>query len=59
MFAGIAAHGMLPLDRALTAGVGLTLGAMCHVRWLADSPRRRAEDYQRAGSVTCNRLAAR
>jgi phytoene dehydrogenase-like protein len=31
LFAGIAAHGMVPLDRALTAGVGLTLGAMCHV----------------------------
>jgi phytoene dehydrogenase-like protein len=31
MFAGIAAHGMMPLDRALTAGIGLTLGAMCHV----------------------------
>jgi len=31
MFGGIAAHSMLPLDRALTAGVGLTLGAMCHV----------------------------
>jgi phytoene dehydrogenase-like protein len=31
LFAGIAAHGMLPLDRLLTAGVGLTLGAMCHV----------------------------
>ena len=31
LFAGIAAHAMLPLDRALTAGVGLTLGAMCHV----------------------------
>src|SRR6185295_12223232 len=31
MFAGIAAHGMLPLDRLLTAGVGLTLGALCHV----------------------------
>jgi phytoene dehydrogenase-like protein len=31
MFAGIAAHSMLPLDRALTAGVGLALGAMCHV----------------------------
>jgi phytoene dehydrogenase-like protein len=30
-FAGIAAHGMLPLDHALTAGFGLTLGAMCHV----------------------------
>jgi phytoene dehydrogenase-like protein len=30
-FAGIAAHSMLPLDRRLTAGVGLTLGAMCHV----------------------------
>jgi phytoene dehydrogenase-like protein len=31
MFAGLAAHGMLPLDRALTAGVGLALGAMCHI----------------------------
>jgi phytoene dehydrogenase-like protein len=31
MFGGIAAHGMLPLDRPLTAGVGLALGAMCHV----------------------------
>jgi phytoene dehydrogenase-like protein len=31
MFAGIAAHGMLPLDRSLTAGIGLALGAMCHV----------------------------
>jgi phytoene dehydrogenase-like protein len=31
LFAGIAAHSILPLDRALTAGVGLTLGAMCHV----------------------------
>jgi phytoene dehydrogenase-like protein len=31
MFAGIAAHGMLPLDHMLTAGFGLTLGAMCHV----------------------------
>jgi phytoene dehydrogenase-like protein len=30
-FIGIAAHSMLPLDRMLTAGVGLTLGAMCHV----------------------------
>jgi phytoene dehydrogenase-like protein len=31
LFAGIAAHSMRPLDRWLTAGVGLTLGAMCHV----------------------------
>src|SRR6478609_379038 len=30
-FAGIAAHSMVPLDRALTAGVGLMLGTMCHV----------------------------
>jgi phytoene dehydrogenase-like protein len=29
--AGIAAHGMMPLDQPLTAGVGLALGAMCHV----------------------------
>lgn len=32
LFAGVAVHSMLPLDRALTAGVGLTLGALCHVR---------------------------
>jgi phytoene dehydrogenase-like protein len=31
LFAGLAAHSMQPLDRRLTAGVGLTLGAMCHV----------------------------
>lgn len=31
MFAGIAAHGMLALDRPLSAGIGLTLGAVCHV----------------------------
>ena len=31
LFAGIAAHGMLPLDRWPTAGVGLVLGAMAHV----------------------------
>jgi phytoene dehydrogenase-like protein len=31
VFAGIASHGMLPLDRAFTAGIGLTLGALCHV----------------------------
>lgn len=30
-FAGVAAHSIMPLDHALTAGVGLTLGAMCHV----------------------------
>jgi phytoene dehydrogenase-like protein len=35
MFAGIAAHGMLPLDTSLTAGVGLVLGAMAHaVGWV-------------------------
>jgi phytoene dehydrogenase-like protein len=30
-FAGLAAHGMLPLERAPTAGFGLVLGAMAHV----------------------------
>src|SRR4029077_4996855 len=35
LFGGIAAHGLLPLDHTLTAGFGLTLGAMCHVPgWL-------------------------
>ena len=42
LFAGIAAHGMLPLDRALTAGVGLALGAMCHVAGWQIAARRRA-----------------
>lgn len=31
LFGGIAAHGMLPLDRAPTAGFGLVLGALAHV----------------------------
>jgi phytoene dehydrogenase-like protein len=31
LFAGIAAHGMLPLDRLATAAFGLVLGAMAHV----------------------------
>ncbi len=30
MFAGIAAHAMLPLDRLLTGGVALVLGALAH-----------------------------
>jgi phytoene dehydrogenase-like protein len=35
LFGGIAAHGMLPLDRALTAGFGLVLGTMAHlVGWV-------------------------
>jgi phytoene dehydrogenase-like protein len=31
LLGGIAAHSMLPLDRALTAGVALVLGAMTHI----------------------------
>lgn len=31
VFAGIAAHGMRPLEMALTAGVGLVLGASAHI----------------------------
>jgi phytoene dehydrogenase-like protein len=31
LFAGNAAHGMLPLDRLLTGGIGLTLCALCHI----------------------------
>jgi phytoene dehydrogenase-like protein len=31
LFAGLAAHGMLPLDRMPTAGFGLVLGVMAHV----------------------------
>ena len=31
LFAGLAAHAMLPLDAALTAGFGLMLGALAHI----------------------------
>jgi phytoene dehydrogenase-like protein len=31
LFAGVAAHGMMPLDRALTAGIGQTLCAISHL----------------------------
>jgi len=31
LFGGIAAHGLLPLDRPPTAGFGLVLGAMAHI----------------------------
>jgi phytoene dehydrogenase-like protein len=31
LLAGSAAHGMLPLDRALTAGIGLTMTALSHI----------------------------
>jgi phytoene dehydrogenase-like protein len=31
LFAGNAAHGMRPLDRSLTGGIGLTLCALCHI----------------------------
>ena len=35
LFGAISAHGMLPLDRSLTAGFGLVLGAMAHlVGWV-------------------------
>ena len=35
LFGAISAHGMVPLDRALTAGFGLVLGAMAHlVGWV-------------------------
>ena len=59
MFAGIAAHGMLPLDRALTAGVGLDAGRDVSRRGLADSARRRAEHHRTRSCGTCNRSAAR
>lgn len=32
LFGGIAGHGMLPLDHHLTAGIGLTLNALCHIK---------------------------
>ena len=35
LFGGIAAHGLVPLDKALTAGFGLVLGVMAHmVGWV-------------------------
>lgn len=42
LFAGICAHGMLPLDKRPTAGFGLVLGALAHVvGWVI--PRRGAQ----------------
>jgi phytoene dehydrogenase-like protein len=47
LLAGIAAHSLMPLERTLTAGVGLTLGAMCHVTgW--PIPRRGAQSITNA-----------
>jgi len=63
LFGGISAHGMLPLDRSLTAGFGLVLGAMAHlVGWVI--PRGGAQKLTDAlvahlatlgGKVTANR----
>src|SRR5262249_61769704 len=38
LLAGSAAHGMLPLDRALTGGIGLTLTALSHIGGGASPP---------------------
>lgn len=47
LFAGIAAHGMLPLDRMPTAAFGLVLGVMAHVAgWVL--PRRGAQSVSNA-----------
>ncbi len=59
LFAGIAAHGMLPLDRMLTAGFGLVAGRHVPRGRLADAARRRAEHRRCAWLRTCDRLAAR
>ena len=59
MFAGIAAHGMLPLDRPLTAGVGLDARRDVPRRGLADSARRRAAASPTRWCGICSRSAAR
>jgi phytoene dehydrogenase-like protein len=47
LFAGIAAHGMLPLDRRPTAAVGLVLSVMAHVAgWVI--PRGGAQELSNA-----------
>jgi phytoene dehydrogenase-like protein len=54
LLAGIAAHGMLPLDRVATAAFGLVLGAMAHVAgWVV--PRGGA---QRLSSALAAHLAS-
>ncbi len=47
LFAGIAAHGMLPLDRIPTGAIGLVLGTMAHVAgWVV--PRGGAQSLSNA-----------
>ncbi len=58
MFGGIAAHGMAPLNRPLTAGVGLALNAMCHVAgW--PIPRGGAQQLTNALAAHLRRLGGR
>ena len=48
LFAGLAAHSILALDRPLTTGVGLFLGGLAHVVGLAVRRRWLAGDHRRA-----------
>ena len=58
LFAGICAHGMLPLERRPTAAFGLVLGVMAHVAgWVA--PRGGAQRFPMRSRRTWNRSAAR
>lgn len=62
LFGGIAAHGMLPLDRSPTAGVGLVLGTLAHhVGWpMAEGGSQRIVDAlvamltSHGGEVRCD-----
>jgi phytoene dehydrogenase-like protein len=66
LFGGIAAHAIMPLDRAFTAGVGLFLGGLAHaVGWpMAEGGSQAitdslvAELRANGGEVECNRPIA-
>ena len=59
LFAGCAAHSMLPLDAAADRRFGLVLGAARRTPSAGRSPRRVAGDRRRARRRTCGRSAAR
>ena len=49
LFAGLAAHSVLPLERAISAAFGLVLGAARSCRRLADATRRVSANSRRPG----------
>ena len=54
LFAGLAAHSMLPLERRPSAGFGLALAVLGHVGGLGLPARRRAGDHRRARRPSCD-----